>query len=77
VKGTRLLFNLLAALEHNFDVVDPYYYLSIMQTLTSDLYSQHRMIKVARLLQTHAIALLRRVVAEDAELPPKADKVFS
>lgn len=72
-----MLFNLLVMLEQNFGAVRPQHYFSVLQTLTNAQYPQYRMVRVARLLQKHAISLLRRVIEKDATLPAETEKIFS
>lgn len=77
MKSTRMLFNLLVLLEHNFGAVRPQHYFTVLQTITDPQNQQNRMVRVARLLQKHAVSLLRRVIEKDTTLAAETDKIFS
>jgi hypothetical protein len=76
MKSSRLLFNLMVVLDNNFAAVEPQRYYSILQILTSEINYQQYLVKIARLIQKHTTALLRKVEAKEP-LPSGIEKIFS
>lgn len=48
-----------------------------MKTLTTEISHQPRMVKVARLVQRHCVAFIRRINNKDPTLPPKIENIFT